>query len=160
MADEDQKVPAAPEAEAPKAEEKKEEPKAEAVVEMATSTGDEEAKHAGKVIKIEELRPGMTVRIHERIKDVSPKGEERERIQIFQGIIMGIRGGGIQKTMTIRRIAKGYGVEKIYPLNTPIIAKIELVKTAKVRRAKLAFLGDLRNPFKRKLKETWVETSK
>lgn len=167
MADEDQKVPAAPaaETEAPKTEEAPapaaEEPKAEAaVVEMATSSGADEAKHEGKVIAIADLRPGMTIRIHERIKDVSPKGEERERIQIFQGIIMGIRGGGIRKTMTLRRIAKGYGVEKIYPLNTPIISKIELVKTAKVRRAKLAFLGDLRHPFKRKLKETWVDTSK
>lgn len=108
-----------------------------------------------QVVQATDLRPGMTVRVHERIKDVSAKGEERQRIQIFQGIVLGMRGAGITKTMTIRREQKGYGVEKIYPLHSPVIAKVEVVKVAKVRRAKLNFLSDLRHRFKRKLKETW-----
>jgi len=118
---------------------------------------EEPSKHKGQMINTEDVRPGMTVRIHERIKDVSPKGEERERIQVFQGMVIGIRGSGISKTMTIRREHKGYGAEKIFPLKSPVIASVELVKTAKVRRAKLAHLQDLRHPFKRKMKETWVE---
>jgi large subunit ribosomal protein L19 len=162
MSDEEKKVEAeatpAPEApkEEPKAEAAPEAPAQEAVVQAQVE--EEAAKHKGEVITTDKLRSGMTIRVHERIKDVSPKGEERERIQVFQGIVTGIRGGGIQKTMTVRRVQKGYGVEKIYPLNSPVISKLELVKTAKVRRAKLAFLGDLRHPFKRKMKEEWVDT--
>ncbi len=125
---------------------------AEAIQEQET------AKHEGQTINAADLRPGMTIRLHERIKDVSPKGEVRERIQVFQGIVTGVRGAAGSKTMTIRRVQKGYGVEKIFPLKSPIIAKMELVKSAKVRRAKLSFLGDLRHPFKRKMKETWVDT--
>ena len=120
----------------------------------------QQPEQKANVIGIEQLRSGMTIRIHERIKDVTPKGEERERIQIFQGIIIGLHGGGVSRTMSIRRVQKGYGAEKIYPLHSPIIAKIEVVKTAKVRRAKLGFLRDLRHRFKRKFKETWTETTK
>lgn len=104
--------------------------------------------------KTTDIRPGMTVRVHERIKDISAKGEERERIQLFEGIVLGLRGSGPSKSMVIRRVSKGFGVEKIYPLHTPTIAAVDIVKTAKVRRAKLSFLQDLRHPFKRKLKET------
>ncbi|PJA46784.1 50S ribosomal protein L19 [Candidatus Uhrbacteria bacterium CG_4_9_14_3_um_filter_36_7] len=106
----------------------------------------------------QDLHPGMTIRIHERIKDVSSKGEERERIQIFEGMIIGMRGSGISKTMTIRRVHKGFGVEKIYPLKTPSLTKIEVVKTAKIRRAKLSFLQNLKKPFKRKLRETFIKS--
>ncbi len=108
-------------------------------------------------LTIQEIRPGMTIRVHERIKDVSPKGEERQRIQIFEGMVLGIRGGGVSKTMTIRKETGGFGVEKIYPLNSPVVSKVELVKTAHVRRAKLSYLQDLHNRFSRKLKETWVK---
>lgn len=111
--------------------------------------------------KVTEVRAGQTVRIHERIKDVTPKGEVRERIQIFEGIVLGIKGAGVSRTLTVRKISSGgFGVEKIYPVNSPVIAKIELVKTAKVRRAKLAFLQDKKNIFKRKLKETYEVTTK
>jgi large subunit ribosomal protein L19 len=125
--------------------------------EISTAAPEETHGRKGQMIKTEDVRPGMTIRIFERIKDISPKGEERERLQVFQGIVIGIHGAGNSKTMTIRREQKGYGVEKIFPLKSPVIARIELVKTARVRRARLSFLSDLRHPFKRKLKETWVE---
>jgi len=110
------------------------------------------------VAKYSEVKAGQTVRIHERIKDVTPKGEVRERIQIFEGIVLGIKGAGMGRTLTIRKISSGgFGVERIYPVNSPIIAKIELVKTAKVRRAKLSFLQKVAVPFKRKFKDTYVK---
>ena len=113
--------------------------------------------YKAKLVNIEELHAGQTVRLHERIKDVSPKGEERERVQVFEGMILGVKGAGISRTLTIRKVSDGVGVEKIYPINSPVIAKIELVKTAKVRRAKLGYLIDIKNRFKRKLKEVYVK---
>ncbi|MBI4437494.1 50S ribosomal protein L19 [Candidatus Uhrbacteria bacterium] len=112
---------------------------------------------AGNVLAIDQLRAGQTVRLHERIKDVTAKGEERQRVQVFEGIILGVRGSGVSKTLTIRKVSEGIGVEKIYPLHSPVIAKIELVKTARVRRAKLNFLNNLKSRFKRKLEETYVK---
>jgi large subunit ribosomal protein L19 len=108
-----------------------------------------------KLIGFDDIRPGQTVRLHERIKDISPKGEERERIQMFEGIILGMKGSGISRTITIKKISKGnYAVEKIFPINSPVVSKIELVKTAKVRRAKLNYLKNPKRRFKRKLRET------
>lgn len=118
----------------------------------------EEEKLPGAEIRVTEVRPGMTIRVHERVKDLNPKGEERERIQIFQGVVIGLRGVGLSKTMTIRREHKGYGVEKIYPLKSPTVSKIEVVKIARTRRAKLTFLQNQRRRFKRKLKEQKTET--
>ena len=71
-------------------------------------------------------------------------------MQVFQGIVMGLRGAGISKTVTIRKDAKGWMVEKIFPLASPHIEKIEVVKQLRVRRAKLSFL---KGGFKRKIKE-------
>jgi large subunit ribosomal protein L19 len=129
-------------------------PKEETAVSVALEQTHPEAT---KEISIKDLKPGMTIRVHERIQDVSAKGEERERIQIFQGIIIAMRGGNVSRTMTVRKVSGGYGVEKIYPLQSPSISKVELVKQAKVRRAKLSYLKNLRHIFKRKLKETWTE---
>mgnify|MGYP001602537667 FL=1 len=112
---------------------------------------------ASNVLTIDQLRAGQTVRLHERIKDVSAKGEVRERVQIFEGIILGVKGAGPSRTLTIRKVSDGIGVEKIYPVHSPLIAKIELVKTARVRRAKLSFLNNLKTRFKRKLEETYVK---
>ena len=109
-------------------------------------------------VKPLELRSGMTVKVHEKIEDVTPKGEKRSRIQIFEGIILGIRGAGVSRTMTVRKVSDGIGVEKIYPMSSPVVSKIELVKTAHVRRAKLNFLTDRKYRFARKLKEVWVKT--
>ncbi len=99
----------------------------------------------------ENIKPGMTVRVHEKIKEQTEKGE-KERVQIFEGIVLARNGGAqIQATITVRKIgADNIGVEKIYPLSAPAIVKIEPVRQAKVNRAKLYFLRD----YKKRLKET------
>lgn len=122
-----------------------------------TAAEAEEEKLPGAEIRATEVKPGMTIRVYERVKDLNPKGEERERVQVFQGVVIGLRGAGPSKTMTVRRQHKGYSVEKIYPLKSPMVSKIEAVKTAKTRRAKLTFLQNQRRRFKRKLKEQKTE---
>jgi len=110
-----------------------------------------------KLVGFNDLKAGQTVRLHERIKDVSPKGEERERIQVFEGMVLALGGSGISRTITLRKSSGGIGVEKIYPINSPVVAKVELVKSAKVRQAKLGYLKNLKKRFKRKLKEEYTE---
>lgn len=83
------------------------------------------------------LTPGDTVKVHVKVKE-----GEKERIQLFQGIVIGIKGGGIRTTFTVRKISNGIGVERIFPLNSPSIDKLEVVRSAKVRRAKLYFLRE------------------
>ena len=78
---------------------------------------------------------------------------EKERIQIFKGIVMGIKGGGISKTFRVRKIANGVGVERIFPINSPRIAKIEIIKHGSVRRAKLYYLRGLTGKAATKIKE-------
>jgi large subunit ribosomal protein L19 len=96
------------------------------------------------------LRPGMTVRVYQKIKELSAKGEEKERIQYFDGIIIAKKHGNEKGgTITVRKVSDGIGVEKIFPLNLPSITKIEVKKAAMVRRAKLYFLRN----YKKKLKE-------
>lgn len=113
-----------------------------------------------KLVDFDDLKTGQTVRVHERIKDISPKGEERERIQVFEGMILAFGGKGITRTITVRKATKGFGVEKIYPINSPVVAKFELIKSAKVRQAKLGYLKNLKKRFKRKLRETHTELGK
>ncbi|MFA5754081.1 MAG: 50S ribosomal protein L19 [Patescibacteria group bacterium] len=102
-----------------------------------------------------ELKPGMTVRVHQKIKELNSKGEEKERIQYFEGMIIA-RKHNKEKgaTITVRKISEGIGVEKIFPLNLPTITKIEIKKQAEVRRAKLYYL---RGQYKKKLKEKVVK---
>ena len=100
-------------------------------------------------IKLLDLKAGMTVRVHQKIKETTAKGEEKERVQIFEGIILGIRGAGISQSFTVRKISHGVGVERIFPLHSPLIAKIEPVKQAHVRRAKLSYIAG----YKKRLKE-------
>lgn len=97
------------------------------------------------------IRTGMVVRVHERIKDLNAKGEERQRVQAFEGTVLGLSGEGVGRTMTVRKISNGVGVEKIYPLASPSVEKIDIVKRYRVRRAKLWFLR--RDKKQRKMQE-------
>ncbi len=87
--------------------------------------------------KIPELRIGNTVRVHVRIKEGN-----KERIQVFEGIIIKKQGGGVNATFTVRRISYGVGVEKTFLVHSPMIEKVELVRVGKARRAKLYYLRD------------------
>ena len=84
------------------------------------------------------FNPGDTVRVHYRIKE-----GDKERIQVFQGTVIGRRGAGTGTTFTVRKISAGVGVERIFPLHSPNIAKIERTGMGRVRRAKLNYLRDL-----------------
>ena len=87
--------------------------------------------------ELPEVQVGDTVRVHVKIKEGS-----RERIQIFEGTVIAKKHGGIEETITVRRLAYGVGVEKVFPLHSPSIEKIETVRTGFVRRAKLYYLRD------------------
>ncbi len=83
------------------------------------------------------LKIGDTVRVHNRIKEGN-----RERIQLFEGTVIAIHGGGISETFTVRRISYGCGVEKTFPVHSPNVEKVETIRVGKVRRAKLYYLRD------------------
>jgi large subunit ribosomal protein L19 len=86
-----------------------------------------------------EMRSGDTVRVHVTVRE-----GEKERIQVFEGIVIGMHRGGSRATFTVRKVSFGQGVERIFPLHSPRIAKIEIVRSAKVRRSKLYFLRERR----------------
>jgi large subunit ribosomal protein L19 len=85
------------------------------------------------------FRSGDTVRVHVRVTE-----GEKERIQVFQGVVISRRGGGTRETFTVRKISGSVGVERIFPLHSPVLDKIEVVRKGKVRRAKLFYLRNLR----------------
>jgi large subunit ribosomal protein L19 len=93
------------------------------------------------------FRPGDTVRVHVKVVEGT-----RERIQLFEGVVIKRRGGGISETFTVRKISYGVGVERTFPVNTPKIAKLEVIRRGKVRRAKLYYLRNLRGK-KARIKE-------
>ena len=96
---------------------------------------------------IPELRPGQTVRV-----DVKIKEGEKERIQAYEGIVVKVQGSGIGQTFTVRKISSGVGVERTFPVHSPIIDKVTVVRRGKVRRAKLFYLRQ-RSGKSAKLKE-------
>ena len=88
--------------------------------------------------KAPKIEPGMTVRVHQKIKE-----GEKERIQVFEGLVLKVSAGhGIDKTFTVRKIVDGIGVEKIFPINSPHIDRIEITKKSKIRRAKLYYMRE------------------
>ncbi|MCP1144023.1 50S ribosomal protein L19 [Lysinibacillus endophyticus] len=85
------------------------------------------------------FRPGDTVKVHVKVVEGT-----RERIQVFEGVVIKRRGGGISETFTVRKVSYGVGVERTFPVHTPKIAKLEVTRRGKVRRAKLYYLRNLR----------------
>jgi large subunit ribosomal protein L19 len=86
-----------------------------------------------------EFQPGDTVRVHVRVVE-----GEKERIQVFQGDVIARRTRGARSTFTVRKVSQGIGVERIFPLHSPVIARIEVVRQGHVRRAKLYYLSERR----------------
>ncbi len=101
------------------------------------------------LIQPSQVKTGMTIRVHHKIKDITAKGEEKERVQVYEGIVLKVGGSSVSKTMTVRKMANGFGVEKIFPLALPTITKIELIKKVKTRRKDIGFLRSS----KKRLKE-------
>ena len=85
------------------------------------------------------LKAGDTVRVHVKVRE-----GDKERIQVFEGIVIGMHRGGLRASFTVRKVSFGQGVERVFPLHSPTIQKVEIVRSAKVRRAKLYFLRDLK----------------
>ena len=96
---------------------------------------------------IPNFRPGDTVKVHVKVVEGN-----RSRIQVFQGVVIRRQGGGVRETFTVRKVSFGVGVERTFPVHTPIVDKIELVTRGDVRRAKLYYLRDLRGK-KAKIRE-------
>ena len=88
---------------------------------------------------VPDFAPGDTLKVHVRVIEGN-----KERIQIFQGVVIARRGGGTRETFTVRKISGGVGVERVFPLHSPSIDKIDVVRRGKVRRAKLYYLRELR----------------
>ena len=104
-----------------------------------------EAKEMKK--EVTDVHIGDTVKVHMRIVE-----GEKERIQVIEGVVIKMRGGGARKTLTVRKISFGIGVERIFPIHSPRVEKIDIVKRAKIRQAKLYYLRELRGKASR-LKE-------
>jgi large subunit ribosomal protein L19 len=97
-------------------------------------------------VEKEQLREGLpvftsgdTVRVHVKVRE-----GEKERIQVFEGVVIGRRGGGIRESFTVRKVSYGIGVERVFPVHSPSIDKVQVVRHGKVRRAKLYFLRALK----------------
>ena len=100
------------------------------------------------------LAPGDTVKVSAKVVE-----GERERIQLFQGVVIGVRRGGVGANFTVRRVAYGVGVERTFPLYSPLVEKVEVVRHGKVRRAKLYYLRGLSSKASR-IKERRVDKEK
>ena len=85
------------------------------------------------------MKSGDTVRVHVKVRE-----GDKERIQVFEGVVIGVHRGGTRASFTVRKVSFGQGVERIFPLHSPTIAKVEVIRSSKVRRAKLYYLRDLK----------------
>jgi len=103
---------------------------------------------------IPDFRPGDSVKVHVRVVEGN-----RERVQVFQGVVIRRSGGGIRETFTVRKVSFGVGVERTFPLHSPTIARLELLQRGRVRRAKLYYLRDLRGK-KARIKERRIDDAK
>src|ERR1035437_7414220 len=97
-----------------------------------------ETVEQGQLTERPAIKPGDSVKVHVKVRE-----GDKERIQVFEGTVIGMHRGGARATFTVRKVSFGQGVERIFPLHSPTIDKIETVRGAKVRRAKLYFLRDL-----------------
>jgi large subunit ribosomal protein L19 len=92
-----------------------------------------------QMVERPQMQAGDTVKVHVKVRE-----GDKERIQVFEGIVIGMHRGGVRASFTVRKVSFGQGVERIFPLHSPIIQKVEIVRSAKVRRAKLYYLRDLK----------------
>ena len=83
--------------------------------------------------------PGDTVKVHVKVRE-----GEKERVQVFEGVVIGRRGGGVRESFTVRKISYGIGVERVFPVHSPSIDKIDVMRHGRIRRAKLYYLRNLR----------------
>ncbi len=90
-------------------------------------------------VDVPDFKAGDTVRVHVRIKE-----GDKERIQVFEGVVLRRRGGGLGATFTVRKVSYGVGVERVFPLHSPVIDKIEVVTRGKVRQGRIYYLRALR----------------
>ncbi|MDD2274550.1 MAG: 50S ribosomal protein L19 [Candidatus Pacebacteria bacterium] len=116
---------------------------AEVIAEVnEVETKDVVEEEAPTAKEIPDVQPGDTVKVHQKITDVRD-GKTKERIQVFEGVVLARKHGkGISSTITVRKVIDGVGVERIFPLHSPFIEKIEIVRSSKVRRAKLYYLRE------------------
>ena len=98
-----------------------------------------EAVERSQMVERPRMKSGDTVRVHVKVRE-----GDKERVQVFEGIVIGMHRGGLRASFTVRKVSFGQGVERIFPLHSPTIDKVEVVRSAQVRRAKLNFLRNLR----------------
>jgi large subunit ribosomal protein L19 len=107
-----------------------------------------DAVERGQLVERPRMKSGDTVRVHVKVRE-----GDKERVQVFEGIVIGMHRGGLRASFTVRKVSFGQGVERIFPLHSPTIQRVEVVRSARVRRAKLYFLRDLKGKAAR-MKET------
>ncbi len=99
----------------------------------------EDVVEKAQLVQRPAMKSGDTVRVHVKVRE-----GDKERIQVFEGMVIGMHRGGVRASFTVRKVSFGQGVERIFPLHSPTIDKVELIRSARVRRAKLNFLRNLR----------------
>ena len=98
-----------------------------------------DAVERSQMVERPRMKSGDTVRVHVKVRE-----GDKERVQVFEGIVIGMHRGGLRASFTVRKVSFGQGVERIFPLHSPTIQKVEVTRSARVRRAKLYYLRDLK----------------